>query len=99
MKPKDIKENTWYKIKGNVFYPYFYAKRLHMPKSVDKRINTYLVEGVHVSNHPPSLDFGLIKYIPPMNLIKYECLPNAQDHRDGEAVSGASTCWIASEDK
>jgi hypothetical protein len=78
MKPKDIKVDTWYKIKGNVFYPYFYAKRLHRPKSVVKSVNAYLVEGVHVSGHPPSLDFGLIKFIQPMNLVRYDIPPNAE---------------------
>ncbi len=76
MRPSDIKENTWYKIKGNISYPFFYAKKLHKPKAVEKGINTYLVEGVHVSNNLPSLEFGLIKYIPPSKLIEYEGPPN-----------------------
>lgn len=81
MKPNDIKENKWYKFKGNIFHPYFYARRIHKPKSVDKGINSYLVEGVHVSGLVAKLEFGIIKYIPAVKLMKCECLPNPSDQR------------------
>lgn len=106
MKPKDIKLMKWYKIKNNIFYPNFYAQKIHKPKSIDKKINKFMVEGVHVSSHIQCLDFGLIKYIPASDLIKTD-QPSPTDHRaaSGDVAnqmpddtrSGASGCSTAGE--
>ena len=81
MRPNDIKPMTWYKIKNNIFYPNFYARKIHKPKAVDKSINKYLVEGVHVSSHVQCLDFGIIKYIPATDLVRADQPPNPSNQR------------------
>ncbi len=70
MNSKNIKENTWYKIKGCPNYPHFLAKKLHKPGTVIASCRSFLVEGIHVSSHTQDDSIGIVKYFRPINLIE-----------------------------
>lgn len=70
MNSKNIKEGTWYRIKNDLNYPHFLAKKLHKPGTVIASCRSFLVEGIHVSSHVQDDSIGIVRYFRPSNLIE-----------------------------
>lgn len=80
MNSKNIKENTWYKIKSDPYYPHFLAKKLHKPGAVIASCRSFLVEGIHVSSHTQDDRIGIVRYFRPSSLIE-TTQPKAKEER------------------